>query len=501
MRLERDNVFARVVSGTAEERSWIARVLRYDTRGARFSGRGGVPVFDIMNDRFPAGLLPDVGRAAQRDAVALELDDQRGPALTPACAPGDCGWLDDIQVAALTAALDYGRGILQLPTGAGKTELFLGLVGKVYPREPALLLAPRSILATQARERWAKRVADGFLPDEPLGLLADGERLPGRVVFATFQAAHRALTKGDRGFISFLERVRILVADECHTVAADTFFPVLQAAAEARSRLGLSATPLQRSDERSVLTIGALGPVIFKVSAPELVESGRLVEPTIDMHACRQVALRSHPRDLSPGRVCTGCNAIADEPCADDCATMDPRSGIFRRTYRELVVESTPRNELVVDLVATAERPVLAFVRELDHGKFLTTLLARRGLSVRLVTGAKSGKAREAAIKELRRGDVDVIVATSVFEAGVDIPELRTVVNAGAGASNIRTVQILGRVVRASEGKEVARMIDVLDLGEPSLERHARQRRRAYREQGFRVTEHGDQTPPPPASL
>jgi superfamily II DNA or RNA helicase len=259
----------------------------------------------------------------------------------------------------------------------------------------------------------------------------------------------------------------------------------------------ISLASLLLSETRAAIYNYALGiatgiglPVTsWQVGDPDLVTTGRLVAPTIEMHALKQIAMRAHPRDTAPGRVCTGCPAIDDEPCADDCATMDPRSGVFQRIYRELVVESTPRNELIVSLIAQAPKPALAFVKNLDHAKYLLAMLTRAVGSVRLVNGSKSTRQREQVVRELRRGELDVAVATSVWEAGVDIPELRTVANAGAGASSIRTVQMLGRGLRGAEGKDAALMLDILDLGEPSLERHARQRRKAYRDAGFEVVE------------
>ena len=488
MRLQRDNLFVRLLGATDDERGWVKRVLNYDIRGAG-SRYGGQPfaVYDVMNDRFPAGLLPDIGRAAQRDEVALEVVDLRAPMPTPSGVVPR--WLDASQLEAMEASIKFGRGILQHATGAGKTELFVAMAGVVWPTEPALFLAPRAQLAIQARERWALRASEGHVPAEETGLLAEGEKTVRRVTFGTFQTVHAGLTAGVPACLALLERVVLLAGDECHTAAADTFFPVLMGTPRARLRFGLSATPLQRHDERGVLTLGAFGPVIHKVSAPDLVTTGRLVAPVIEMHALKQIAMRAHPRDTAPGRVCTGCPAIDDEPCADDCATMDPRSGIFQRVYRELVVESTPRNELLVQLIAQAPKPALVFVKNLDHAKYLAAMLARAVGSVRVVNGSKSTAQRERVVQELQRHELDVAVATSVWEAGVDIPELRTVVNAGAGASSIRSVQMLGRGLRGAEGKDAALMIDILDQGEPSLERHARQRRKAYKAEGFEVVE------------
>lgn len=485
MKLRRDNLHAYVVEATDDERGWLKLVLKY----THHRGRGfdmPIPVYETVNDRFPAGLLPMIGKQAAADRVALDLVDQRPPPLVAAGAVP--AWLDAEQIGVYDTALRFGRGIIQMGTGGGKTEVAVALGGVAFPRARVLYLAPRAILAQQARERWQLRASEGHVREERMGMLAEGERSIGRVTFGTFQTVHKGLEARNPGALQLLGDADVVFADECQTVAADTFYPVLMACMNARQRFGFSATPLSRGDGRSVLTEGALGPVIARVTAEELIASGRIVDARVEMHACKQFAVRSHPRDLAPNRACACCAAIDDEPCTVDCPSMDPRSGVFVRTYQELVVESTPRNELLRELIRVAEKPALVFVQKLEHGKLLTVLLTRAGIATRLVTGAKSTPARKKAIQDLVRGEVDVIVATSVFEAGVDIPQLRTVVNAGAGLSAIRTVQILGRVLRGAEGKTGATMLDVLDQGEPSLERHAQQRRKAYRNEGFTVS-------------
>lgn len=485
MRLRRDNLYAHVLEATDDERGWLKRVLKYtEHRGRGFNA--AIAVYDNMSDRFPAGLLPTLGKQAVIDHMHIELEDAR-PA--PLVAEGTIPrWLDAEQLGVYDAALKFGRGIIHVGTGGGKTEVAVALGGVAYPKARVLYLAPRAILAIQARERWQLRASEGHVREERMGLIAEGERSIGRVTFGTFQTVHKGFAAGNPGALQLLGDADIVMADECQTVAADTFYPVLMACSNARQRWGFSATPLQRGDGRSVMTEGALGPVIARVTAETLIASGRIVDAEVQMHALKQYAVRSHPRDLAPNRACACCAAIDDEPCLADCPTMDPVSGVFPRIYQELVVESTPRNQLIVDLVRAAAKPALVFVQKLEHGRFLTTLLTRAGTPTRLVTGAKTTPARKKAIKELERGEIEVIVATSVFEAGVDIPTLRTVANAGAGMSPIRTVQILGRVLRGAEGKHGATMLDVLDQGEPSLERHAHQRRKAYRGEGFTVT-------------
>lgn len=505
MRVVRDNVTVRVLEQTPEEFGFLQRTLRYETARGQARGRRAIPVYNVVADEFPAGLLPDVMRVAREAGVNVGITDMRAPMpeLGTEAALACCGWLDESQREAVRMVARFGRGILRMATGAGKTEVFLAVAGALLPSMRGLFLAPRSILATQARERWALRF--GNLDGTASGL-PSSDSDTARVRFVTYQTVHRAWAQGGatrEALEGYLRGVEFVVADECHTVGADTFYPVLQACTGARVRVGLSATPLARTDDRSVLAVAALGPVIHRFSATDAVASGRIVQPVIRMYRLSQHAMKAHPRESDPDRTCPRCKATGIEPCRDTCPTLALMSGVWARTYRELVTCSPVRNALVVALALQAPKPGLVFVRnDLEHARFLVDALAKAGLMVRLVDGTRSDKQRKRVVAELQRGEADVAVTTSVFEAGVDIPELRSVVNAGAGLSSIRAAQMLGRGVRSADGKAAAHMLDIMDEGEPSLARHARARRKAYEAEGFRVDVlAGDAASPPTLDL
>jgi hypothetical protein len=194
VKLQRDNLFAYLLGATDDERGWIKRVLKYGVKAASSRYGAAFAVYDMMNDRFPAGLLPDVGKAAARDGMDLELVDLRAPAPVHVTPAGNARWLDLSQQEAVAAAIRFGRGILQHATGAGKTELFVAMAGVVWPEVPALFLAPRTQLAIQARDRWALRASEGYVPAEETGLLAEGEKTVRRVTFGTFQTVHAAMS-------------------------------------------------------------------------------------------------------------------------------------------------------------------------------------------------------------------------------------------------------------------------------------------------------------------
>jgi superfamily II DNA or RNA helicase len=195
--------------------------------------------------------------------------------------------------------------------------------------------------------------------------------------------------------------------------------------------------------------------IMHHVPPQELIEKGYLSAPDITMYKCRQT-----------------CNRPT-----------------FHGRYNECVVRSTKRNNLVTKLMQMATPPNFTFVRKIDHGRDLTKRARKAGLNTEFVWGNKSQKQREAALTRLVRGDIDYIVCSDVFVLGIDVPELRSVVNAAAGKSTIQALQRIGRGSRVTEDKKSFEVYDVFDTGVDNLQNHAQARRREYKREGYEVRE------------
>ena len=112
---------------------------------------------------------------------------------------------------------------------------------------------------------------------------------------------------------------------------------------------------------------------------------------------------------------------------------------------------------------------------------------ARVGIRAGYVHGAHTTEQREAAIAQLVDGRIDVLVCSVIFQEGVDIPALRSVVIAAGGQSSIAAIQRVGRGLRKAEGKTSCVVWEVNDRGQRWLEAHARARRLAYQAEGYEV--------------
>lgn len=433
---------------TPDERAWLRDFLAFDEDRGRRKRRSSA-LWNETAGSFPSGLIPHVKRAAKLDGLTVEVVDRRAVPCPPDVA-ADTSWLRDYQRAAVDAILASTRGVVHLPTGAGKTELAVALA-RVLPCR-WLFVAHRKDLMHQAADRYELRTGD------VAGRVGDGLWDVRRFTVATYQSIAAALRAKDKRAEALLSATEGAVFDEAHVVGADQFWRIAMRTKSAYWRVGLSGTPFDRTDQRSILVVAAIGPRVFRLRPGDLIDEGVLARPRIRMVACPQGSV----------------------------------DGGWSDVYRELVVGSRQRNDLLAQLALRAAKPCLLFVKEIDHGEALARALERARVKVEFVWGDVATERRQAAVRRLTRGDVDVLVCSVIFQEGIDIPALASVVVGSAGKSTIAALQRIGRGMRTDGGRKMEFEVwDVLDKGDPWLEKHARRRMKAYVGEGHEVVVDG----------
>ena len=159
---------------------------------------------------------------------------------------------------------------------------------------------------------------------------------------------------------------------------------------------------------------------------------------------------------------------------------VPPMRGVgskYHDVYRNYIVENEKRNELICSAakkLVRSGKKVLILVVRVSHGNILLDKLNDE-FSVDFLDGKKSGSDRMDAIDAMKNGDLDILIASKIFDQGVDIPELDALILAGSGKSSGRALQRIGRVIRTNPGKSRAIVVEFFDnckyLREHSLKR------------------------------
>ena len=343
--------------------------------------------------------------------------------------------------------LDYKRGIIKSPTGSGKTLIMAGLIKALAGRKMVILFNAKQLL-TQTYD---------FLTEtcgmDNIGLCFGEGYIYGDVMLCTVQSIEKILD-------THLEEAEVLMVDECHEFGnGKTTLAALRSFPKAVYRLGFTATPPRDSVPRYNLE-GALGSVLEVVDTADLVESGKLTKPLIQ---------------------------LIDRPY--NASGLDEDLG-YLDVYEEYIVNNETRNNTIKEIVneirkTTESARILILTRSLDHGRALENLL---GGECEFLEGANSVGERYQAISRFRGcGESSILIGTKILQTGVNIEEITHLINARGMKSEIATLQALGRALRRHDSKDVVYIYDFMDK-EKYLREHSISRKRHYEREGHQVT-------------
>jgi len=362
--------------------------------------------------------------------------------------------LRDYQVAAVQEMLSATRGIAKMATNAGKTCVFAALI-KLLGNENALVIVQTKELLYQTQERLASYL------DRDVGVIGDGQFDDDDICVATIQTLMAYAKKsGLRNALQIRFNMnRVLVVDECHHVANNKTFDTLMDI-PGWYRFGFSGTPISRDKLNELKLVACTAEVQYEITNAELIEAGWSAMPKVYMHTL---------------------------PRAEELGLWHAE---YQAAYDTLIVGNEPRNELIAQQARQlyeAGKSVLVIVNRIAHGDILGMLLA--DVDAEFVSGNSKMEVRRAALAKLDAGVPCVVIATVIFDEGVDVPSLDAVVIGAAGKSYKKVLQRVGRGLRKkAKGENVVEIHDFLDDDNKHLQAHATDRLEIYANEGFDVT-------------
>jgi superfamily II DNA or RNA helicase len=184
------------------------------------------------------------------------------------------------QTEAIAAALKSRYGMIELPTGAGKTEVMFNVIEQLKPAVSVIVVDGKELLS-ETIDKVKKRFKNVNVRNWSSDATAQQKRNrfvtnddKATIVVSTYQSFDK--NKG----VAMLEKASIVFMDEAHRVAADTFSAVSKCTPWAYLRIGLSATPFRDSGD-TMKVIGNVGRVLYRKTLKELVDQGYLAQPLI----------------------------------------------------------------------------------------------------------------------------------------------------------------------------------------------------------------------------
>lgn len=331
---------------------------------------------------------------------------------------------------------DRHRNLVVAATGTGKTVVaaldYRRLCeGGVSPARPTLLfVAHRREILTQSLRTYREVLNDAGFGE----LYVDGARPERwRHVFASVQSL------ASYGIAQLpIDAFEIVVIDEFHHAQAVTYRQLLDRL-KPRELLGLTATP-ERADGVDVRSFfdgrtaaelrlwDALGADLLCPFHYFVVADGT------DLTRVTWSGRRYDERQLS--NVFTGNDARA-------------------RVVLTQVQDKVPH---------TSDMRALGFCVSVAHAKYMAEVFNNAGIAALAVSGATPRVERERALDALRRRDVNVLFAADLFNEGIDLPEVDTVMFLRPTESATIFLQQLGRGLRRAHDKPVLTVLDFVGL-------------------------------------
>src|SRR5699024_10213881 len=299
-------------------------------------------------------------------------------------------------------------------------------------RRPRLLF-----IAHQERIlKQAQRTYREVLSDPDFGELLVGGQRPHEwdFVFASVQSLKQSVL--DRLPAKHFDFV---VIDEVHHAEAATYRRLLDHL-ESKELLGLTATP-ERSDGENVQKF-----FDYRV-AHEL----RLWDA---LHL--QLLTPMHYYGIADGTDLTGLTWSRNKNAYDATELSDLYMHAGAKRTKFIIAEIEKR---VIDI---SQLKALGFCVSIKHADFMAEQFNDFGLPARAIHGGTSQSERNRAIADLRAGKIKAIFSVDLFNEGVDIPEVNTLLLLRPSQSPVLFIQQLGRGLRLSHGKDACMVLDFI---------------------------------------
>ena len=104
----------------------------------------------------------------------------------------------------------------------------------------------------------------------------------------------------------------------------------------------------------------------------------------------------------------------------------------------------------------------IGFCISVRHAEFMADYFEKKGLPSKAITGQHTQEERDHAINELKQGRLKVIFTCDLFNEGVDIPEVNTLLLLRPTQSPVIFQQQIGRGLRLARGKESCLVLDFI---------------------------------------
>ena len=442
-----------VVSHIPEECDGLREILVEDVRTGRFRAPGK-SYRELMLALRDAGVeYEDLARAYE--PISVDVSEKLKPY--------------PYQAKALEAwRANRFSGVVQMPTGSGKT--ILGALAVSKAKRPALIVVPTIELLGQWQATLQKQLG------VEVGVIGGGIKDWRPITVITYDSAARQVE-------FFGNKFGLLIFDECHHLPSNAYKFIAEASI-APFRLGLSAT-VERPDGLEQEVFRLLGSLILDVDIESLegkyLSSFDVITVAVvlddeemeiyrearakyldflrsqsinfnDKAAWGQFVMRAH--QTTEGKAAYAAYRLQRSIALASKAKLDALWKILLKHNKERILVFADNNEIVYQIASQFYLPALTYQTRPAERKELLSMFAD--------------------------GSLRVLVTAKVLNEGVDVPDASIAVVLSGSGSVREHVQRLGRILRRKDGKHAILYEVVSDVAAEAGISERRRQHEAY---------------------
>jgi superfamily II DNA or RNA helicase len=412
-----------------------------------------------------AGFFDKLSKLIESEGDTLLVDDLRTPVKEPNLeAVKNINWegigSDGLREHQIEPVVEFlfkakeGNGICCAAGGFGKTILMACTYAAYSHIGPAIIATPLKTVFDQTYDKLSK-----LFPDIHIGRVGQGCcDISTAITVTTF----KSLAK------SPLEKCKLMLMDEIQGTTSEGIVSTLSSITPVRM-FGYTATDVNLFNQADKMIKGLFGDRLIYVPYDDAKDAGAVVPCKVYMVKVPNTAI--FDAGSIEGKIQRGIkrNEIRNKLIGQVC-------GLVPEGWQTLVF---------VDNIADHLVPLYNFMPE-------GTIFVHRGQGKEFGAFALNPKKQDKNLQAFRDGEYKYLLATDCLRAGADIPEIRVVVQASGGTSEVEILQEAYRGARLAPGKTHFVLVDFMDSHDPTLENMSLKRMSIYKKQGWKVKEVDD---------
>ena len=353
----------------------------------------------------------------------------------------------DYQIGAIESLIKNSRGVFNIATNGGKTEI-LALMLMCYPTVCTIIVTAELTGLYEITERLDKHGVE-YTKIDSTNKVAD---------YSGINVCSLDTVRRLEDILGLLQKAQILIWDECDDSSTAVSGSVLGENCNAYIRVYLSGTPFTDNPVHNMKLVGVSGEEIVNIGNAYLIAKGYSANPIIGFHSSLAYAKKDEKMSYPEAR-----------------SKFINKNEEFASRVGDLVEE------------VKADGVVVLYEHK-SHGTLLKRILTKRGLRCMYIDGHSSPDQRNEAKKRLVSGNVDVILASSIWNRALDFGFPQHWIYVGGMKATNRIKQRYGRALRKKANTDNSVWIHEFYVwGHKALREHSFRRYQICLEEGFPV--------------